>query len=323
MDSAVNAMLRFRSSPDHCLIRVAAIEGFAVRHGSDGAVLGPDGLTGTLLGGLIDDVLERAPCGGSRRAVTVSVSDGEADAAGQVCGGQVTVLLSPLSDLPVPVFDLLSRAEPLVLVTHQDPASSGELAVTATEQFGTLGAIDPPAVESARALLSQGSSSTTTVEVDGNPLIATVLVPQTTMHLVGSGPMADAISAQCQLMGWEATKSDDLKVALDHLRRAGPADGIVVLSHDRSVDVPALAAALDAPVGYIGAMGSRRTQAARAAILSKTHPVDILTRINGPVGLDLGARNPAEVAVAVVAEFLAHRAGRSAISLTKTDIAIH
>ena len=85
---------------------------------------------------------------------------------------------------------------------------------------------------------------------------------------------------------------------------------VCVLSHDPKFDVPVLEVALRLPLGYVGAMGSRRTaDRLRAALrdLGVTGPE--LDRLSSPIGLDLGARTPEETAVAVAAEIIAARHG--------------
>ncbi len=92
----------------------------------------------------------------------------------------------------------------------------------------------------------------------------------------------------------------------------GPADAVCVLTHDVKFDVPALVEALASDVGYIGAMGSRRTHAERTGRLREAGVDDAgLARIAAPIGLDIGARTPEETAVAICAEIIAHRTGRA------------
>ena len=81
---------------------------------------------------------------------------------------------------------------------------------------------------------------------------------------------------------------------------------MVIASHDDDVAGPALAAALDSEVGYIGALGARRIQQARADWLAYRDITD-LARIHGPAGLDIGADTPAEIALSVLAEAVAVR----------------
>ena len=85
-------------------------------------------------------------------------------------------------------------------------------------------------------------------------------------------------------------------------------DKLVVTSHDAELGGRALAAGLDSDVGYIGALGSRRTQQSRADWLAYRGITD-LSRIHGPAGLDIGADTPAEIAVSIVAEALAVKKG--------------
>jgi len=91
---------------------------------------------------------------------------------------------------------------------------------------------------------------------------------------------------------------------------------VVVLTHDPKFDEPALLTALATEAGYIGAIGSRGTNAARVAALRAAGATEAdLARIHAPIGLDLGGRSPAEIALAVLAEIVAVRYGRSGGSL--------
>ena len=104
-----------------------------------------------------------------------------------------------------------------------------------------------------------------------------------------------------------------------------PRDVVCVLTHDAKFDVPALVAALQTDVGYIGAMGSRRTHADRVARLVEAGVDQAgLARIRAPVGLDIGARTPEETAVSICAEIIAQRTGRAdARPLRDTEGPIH
>jgi xanthine dehydrogenase accessory factor len=95
-----------------------------------------------------------------------------------------------------------------------------------------------------------------------------------------------------------------------------------VLSHDDELAGPALEAALAGDVGYIGALGSRRTQQSRAQWLAD-HGVTDLERVYGPAGLDIGANTPAEIAVSIIAEALATKSGSTPRSLRERTGSIH
>jgi xanthine dehydrogenase accessory factor len=99
---------------------------------------------------------------------------------------------------------------------------------------------------------------------------------------------------------------------------------LCILTHDPKFDVPLLQVALGTKAGYIGAMGSLRTQAARMRELAAAGvSPDQLARIKGPIGLDIGARSPEEVAVAIAAEIIAVRHQRPALSLSGREGPIH
>src|SRR5205814_1808481 len=104
----------------------------------------------------------------------------------------------------------------------------------------------------------------------------------------------------------------------------GPLDAVCVLTHDHKFDVPAIAAAVKTGVGYLGAMGSRRTHEQRTGRLREAGLTDgEIARVMSPIGLDIGARTPEETAVAVCAEVIARRTGRRAQSLRDTAGPIH
>jgi xanthine dehydrogenase accessory factor len=106
--------------------------------------------------------------------------------------------------------------------------------------------------------------------------------------------------------------------------RLGPRDAVCVLTHDHKFDVPAIVAACATNVGYLGAMGSRRTHASRVERLRDAGlGDDDLARVKAPIGLDLGARTPEETAVAILAEIIALRTGRAAGSLSTGSGPIH
>jgi xanthine dehydrogenase accessory factor len=104
----------------------------------------------------------------------------------------------------------------------------------------------------------------------------------------------------------------------------GPRDAVCVLTHDTKFDVPAIVGALATDVGYLGAMGSRRTHAKRVERLRDAGVDDAgLARIHAPIGLDIGGRTPEETAVSICAEIIAERTGRRPAALRDTSGPIH
>ena len=104
----------------------------------------------------------------------------------------------------------------------------------------------------------------------------------------------------------------------------GPRDAVCVLTHDHKFDVPAIAAAVKTEVGYLGAMGSRRTHEGRVERLHDAGVTDEeIARVQSPIGLDIGARTPEETAISICAEIIGMRTGRQARSLRDTAGPIH
>jgi len=126
-------------------------------------------------------------------------------------------------------------------------------------------------------------------------------------------PMADEV-----VVAWPDKHLAEIGATL------GPRDAVCVLTHDPKFDVPAIVSALATGVGYLGAMGSRRTTDARAERLREAGvDQDGIARVMGPIGLDIGARTPEETAVSICAEIIAMRTGREAPSLRGRSGPIH
>jgi xanthine dehydrogenase accessory factor len=106
--------------------------------------------------------------------------------------------------------------------------------------------------------------------------------------------------------------------------RLGPSDAICVLTHDHKFDIPALVAALNTKVGYVGAMGSRRTHETRVELLrDEGVGPERIKQIMAPIGIDIGARTPEETAVSICAEIISLRAGMTTASLRDSSGPIH
>jgi xanthine dehydrogenase accessory factor len=104
----------------------------------------------------------------------------------------------------------------------------------------------------------------------------------------------------------------------------GPRDAVCVLTHDHKFDVPAITGSVRTAVGYLGAMGSRKTHDQRKVRLREAGlSEEEIGRVMSPIGLDIGARTPEETAVAICAEIIGLRTGRRAQSLRDTAGPIH
>jgi xanthine/CO dehydrogenase XdhC/CoxF family maturation factor len=129
-----------------------------------------------------------------------------------------------------------------------------------------------------------------------------------TVLIVGDGPVADALDPMISALDWTSSTASSLSEAERELEAA---DAVVVTSHHEGLDGPAIRAALAAGVGYVGAMGSRRTQARRREWLVTNGVAEAdLEAVHAPVGLDIGADDPGEIAISILAEIIAVRRNR-------------
>ena len=207
---------------------------------------------------------------------------------------------------------------PAALVATLDGTSA--LVLTGPEletATGGLGAgLDAAATEAARSLLRRGATATERLATDAGELLLDLWVPVPSVLVVGSGAIGAALDAQAGLLGWSVGHESDVDAATAAVEAFGDADVLVLLDHAPGFDATVIAG-LRRGRGFIGALGSRRTQAARRErLLAAGITEDELARLYGPVGLDLGARTAAETAVSIVAQVIAARSGRAGQALT-------
>lgn len=133
--------------------------------------------------------------------------------------------------------------------------------------------------------------------------------------------MAAALEAIARALSWNPLVVDTLEDTVARLPRS---DSVVVLSHHGGVDGPALAAAVRSGTTYVGAMGSRKTQARRREwMLENGTPEELADSVRGPAGLDVGANTPAEIALSIAAEIVAVQRGVTGESLSQRSGPIH
>ncbi|MGH9033894.1 MAG: XdhC family protein [Acidimicrobiia bacterium] len=251
--------------------------------------------------------------------------------------------------------DALRADEPVALATvTEGPAVGAKLLIRPSRPpLGSLGDADLDRVVSRDALggLEAGLTSTRHYGPHGEARERVVSVfiesfaPPARMVIFGAVDFTAALVKVAKLLGYRVTvcdaravfatrrrfpDADDVVNAWPdrHLAEVGPElgarDVVCVLTHDAKFDVPALVAALATDAGYIGAMGSRRTHAARVARLRDAGVDDArIERIMAPIGLDLGARTPEETAISICAEIIARRTGRAVPSLRDRKGPIH
>ena len=211
-----------------------------------------------------------------------------------------------------------------------DPDGGGS-AVLATA--GSLGvpALDQAAVAHAAAAMQARQTTRIPLTIDGRTwdLLIDVHLPQEVLVMVGAVHIAIPLVGFARELGLRTVVIDARSVFAtrdrfdhaDELIQRWPEDAlqeinlnestyIVTLTHDEKLDTPALVCALQHPVGYIGALGSRRTHGKRVTALRAAGISDEqIARIHAPIGLDLGGRSPAEIALAIIAQIVQVRNG--------------
>jgi xanthine dehydrogenase accessory factor len=244
------------------------------------------------------------------------------------------------------------------LIEHPDPARVGSRLVVHPGEppRGTFGSgrFDDAVVDDALGILASGHSSPLTYGPDGERrgegarVFVWAFAPAPRMVVFGAIDFAAAVARIGSFLGYHVTVCDARPVFATHSRfpsadqvvvewphkyltkevDAGRIDGrsvLCVLTHDPKFDVPLLEVALGLDdVGYVGAMGSRRTHEDRLKRLRDAGvPEDHLARLASPIGLDLGARTPEETAVSIAAEIIALKWGGRGERLAATAGRIH
>ncbi|HZB23883.1 MAG TPA: XdhC/CoxI family protein [Gaiellaceae bacterium] len=267
--------------------------------GSALAVSSTGELVGSVSGGCVENEVAHEArarlAGDAAGTITYGITDDQALEIGLPCGGEIDVFVSRADR------DLVQRA---------------------------IAALDEGFVVEPR-------------EVDGR--LELDVRPPPRLLVLGAVELTEALCRAARLLGWHTIvadpraklatpervpSADEIHVAWpdEAVENAAPdsATAIVVLTHEDRFDIPALSAALASEAFYVGALGSRRTQARRREqLVDQGVSDDALERIHGPVGLDLGAETTAETALAILAEIVAARRGRTASSLRERDTPIH
>ena len=269
-------------------------------------------LEGSVSGGCVEsDVAVTAAevlADGMPRLLTYGIEDELAWSVGLPCGGEIDVFVEPFEgELP---------QAPSVTLTVLEGKRAGE----------RIERDVPP-----------GPSRM--LELDGVKVFAELLGPPPRIVVVGGIDTAEELCRGAKALGWRTEvldprpalvtrerlpSPDELTVAWPDELTADADTAVVVLTHEDRLDVPALVTALASDAFYIGAIGSRRTQAKRRErLLEAGLTEEQLDRLAGPAGLDLGAHTPAETAVSILAEVLAVRAGRTGGRLVERSGPIH
>ncbi|MDP1807659.1 MAG: XdhC family protein [Acidimicrobiales bacterium] len=342
------------------LARVVDHEGSGPRDPGAAMAVNEDGeVVGSVSGGCVEGAVVAEAlevlASGDRRLVTFGYSDEDAFAVGLTCGGTVHLYLEPVDSGFDALRDALRAHRNAVLVTVVEGPGVGDevLLVEGQEPAGHLADpdLDRVVLRDAEGALASGATAVRRYGAQGQANEGTVTVfvgsfaPPPRLLIFGAVDFTAALVRVAKVLGYHVTVcdarevfatparfplADEVVVDWPHRHLAavgsslGPRDAVCVLTHDAKFDVPAIVAALATEVGYLGAMGSRRTTEQRAERLRAEGVSEAqLARLLAPIGLDLGARTPEETAVAICAEMIAHRTGREAPRLRDATGPIH
>jgi xanthine dehydrogenase accessory factor len=278
------------------------------RTGSQLAISGAGEIAGSVSGGCVEGavVMEALEAleDGKPRLLEYGVSDGDAFAVGLACGGTIRILVEPVgAALPEAMLaDLVEARKARRAVAYRVNPDTG-----------------------ARSLAFEGHEDRFRMDRSGfeedGATFVTIHNPPLRLILIGAVHIAQALVPMARIAGYDPVLIDPresfgssarfpgetiLNDWPDEGMRAFGLDGrtaLVLLTHDPKLDDPALIEALRSDVFYIGALGSTRTHAKRRERMGEAGFTDMdLARIHGPIGLDIGAASPAEIAVSIIAE---------------------
>ncbi len=297
-------------------------------------------IAGSVSGGCVEGAVVEAGAQvlktGRSQLLHFGVADETAWSVGLACGGRLEVFVQPLdADLYPAIHQAIEMDQLAATVTviggpvewlghemlvHEDGTRHGALGDR----------LDGPAMAAARAAMIEGQSERITLnDLAPEPIeiFIDVMQPSPTLILVGGVHIAIALTSIAKTLGYRTIVIDPRRTFgsearfphIDRLIQAWPDEAfpqtsltpstaVAMLTHDPKIDDPALKIVLASHAFYIGALGSRTTQAKRLARLRKAGLSDEqLTRLRGPIGLDIGAKSPEEIALAVMAEIVAAR----------------
>jgi xanthine dehydrogenase accessory factor len=305
-------------------------EGAKMLVGEGGAVLGS-----VTIGGCVDaQVIEQTEdvlSSMKPRLLELNLGDEEAWEIGLTCGGTIEVFVEPLSsDLLERVRAHTGRGGRAAIVTRLDgPVGAKRLVLDDGTATGTLGdsALDERFTGEARTAMTEGTSRTLFLE--STRAFVEVFAPSALLLVVGASHVSMPMTDLARVLGYRTVVIDgrprfatrERFPSVDELRIGIPSElvgeyplvsstALVLMAHDYKYDVPVLHKALATDVGYVGMLGSSRRGAAILKLLAEEGESEsALKRVRVPIGLDIGAKSAPEIALAVMAEIQAVRAG--------------
>ncbi|SFE34511.1 xanthine dehydrogenase accessory factor [Sulfitobacter brevis] len=281
------------------------------RVGAQLVVSGDGEMQGSVSGGCVEgavvvEALEVLAQGGVR-VLEYGVSDGDAFSVGLACGGTIRILVEPIGDggMPVQMLRELVAARAARQAVAYEVALDGTARQLVHEGHDQRFRMDRSGLEREGVLFVAIHNPPLRLIVVGGVHIAQVLVSMAAG--VGFDPVVvdprEAFGSAARFPG-ARLMNDWPDEALEEIGLDARC-AVVLLTHDPKLDDPALMRALASEAFYIGALGSSRTHAARLGRMREAGFSDAhIARIHGPVGLDIGAAGPAEIAVSILAQMI-------------------
>jgi xanthine dehydrogenase accessory factor len=333
------------------LATVVSVWGSAPRRpGAKMAISSAGEVAGSVSGGCVEGAVVEAAgealAAGEPRLLSFGVSDETAWSVGLSCGGEIVVYVEPVArdgeweEVHRALAAALreERLAAVATVIAGPGAGRRSLLAPGGERRGSLGSAERDRAAEAhlgealrtfapvRFAVEDGAAEDVSADVFLEPH-----PPRPRLVLVGAVHTAIPLLAIARELGFwtcvidprSAFATPERFAGADQLLREWPQDALprlglneatylATLSHDPKIDLPALEVALASPCRYIGALGSKRTHAKRVAALGERgFTAEAITRIHAPIGLDVGAQSPAEVAVAIAGQIVAVAHGRS------------
>lgn len=363
MKTVLDEILGWRDAGKQvAMARVVDVEGSGPRELGATMAVNDDGeVAGSVSGGCVEGAVVTealAMLAGDcvPRLVTYGIADEDAFAVGLTCGGTIHVFIEPVSALvDAALVEALRKGEPAVMATVVQGSHPGATMLVRPD-VAPLSSLGDPELDRvvARDAVGELAANWTGMRNygpcgearrDDVAVFLQSFAAPPRMVICGAVDFTAALAKAAKILGYRVSVCDARatfataqrfpmadEVVVDwpdrHIEAMdvplGPRDAICVLTHDPKFDVPAIVAALTTEVGYLGAMGSRRTHADRVERLrSAGVSDDDLKRVMGPIGIDIGARTPEETAISICAEIIALRTGKTAAHLRDTAGPIH
>lgn len=328
-----------RDGEQIALATVINVDGSAPRgEGAKMAITRDGKIVGSVSGGCVESAVAQTAMGvlasGTPSIARYGINRNMMWDIGLSCGGAIDVFIEPLPEL---LPDARPHRASAICTIVRGPKRIGQRILT----YGngqTRGSFDDTTLQSQVLLAAQGlieAGQSKTVTAGAYEVFVDVNVPEAQLLLVGAVHIAVALCKMAAVAGFSVTVIDPRPTLCNRerfpdareLMLQWPEDAlpqialdentyVAVLTHDEKFDDPTLVRVLPTRACYVGAIGSKKTQALRRDRLRDAGLApDVVARLHGPIGLDIGSQSPEEIAVAILAEMIASKHKRSGTPL--------